>query len=45
MFMIYYQMKFKSHPNESPDEAFDIDYLRDADKFWLIIHTKMNRII
>ncbi len=34
VYWIYYQMKLKSHPYESPDETFDIDYLRDAEKFW-----------
>lgn len=34
VYWIYYLMKFKSHPDESPDETFDIDYVKDAEKFW-----------
>lgn len=34
VYWIYYQMKLKSHPDESPDETFDIDYVKDVEKFW-----------
>ncbi len=34
VYWIYYQMKFKSHPDSSPDETFDIDYVKDVEKFW-----------
>lgn len=34
VYWIYYQMKLKPHPDDSPDEMFDVDYLKNYDKFW-----------
>lgn len=34
VYWIYYQLKTQRNPDESPDETFNIDYVKDAEKFW-----------